>query len=385
MAVESGSNVSISYVAETTHGTTPGTPTMKPLRLISRNINPTKGSLISAELRQDRQGGQARHGFRSVAGSFGFELGLVDQDDWIEAALGGTWATVTGMATGTVTTVQAGKTYTRAAGSYLTDGLLPGDTIDWTGFVQADSNGRKTIAAVTATVMTVIEAIGTGETAVAGTSALFPGKRLKVGTTLKTFTVERRFSTITQFQGFRGVAVNQMSLSITPENIVTGTYDVIGMNFDALTGTTLGTPAAAGSGAPFNGFLGALYEAGVVMGLITAITIQINNSRTVSPVLFAFGSPDVYDGPAEVTGSVTVQFQDAVMLNKFINETTSSLNLRMDDLTSTGFMRVYIPSLLYTGGPIDPPASGPVLINMPWRANPDVASGTNLMFQRSNI
>jgi hypothetical protein len=384
MAVESGSNVSLSYVAESTHGTTPGGPTMKLLRSTSRDINPSKGSLVSAEYRADRQAGRARHGFRSTAGSVGFELSLVDQDDMIEAALGGTWSAVTGTATATVTTSQSGKTYTRATGSFVTDGFLPGDTIVVAGLVNSASNGRKTIAIVSALVITVIEAIGADETSVGSVSVTHTGKRLKVGTTLKTFTFERRFPTITQYQPFTGTAVNQMSLSITPENMVTGSYDLIGMNFGALAGSSLGSPTAVSSNEPFNGFVGAMYENNLAVGLITSLTMQLNNSRSVSAVLFSTGSPDVFEGLAEVTGTARVMFQDAVMLNKFINETDSSMNVRMDGLNGTDFMRIYVPSLLYTGGTINPPTSGPVEIEMPWRANPDTVTGTNLLFQRSN-
>jgi hypothetical protein len=332
-----------------------------------------------------RTAGRSACCFRSTVGSIPFELSPVDQDTWLEAALGGTWATVTGTATATITTNQAGRTYTRATGSFITDGFLPGDYVSWTGLVQSASNGRHTIASVTATIMTVVESIGANETSVAGCACSHPGRRLLVGTTLRTFTVERRWSDITQFQPFTGVAVNNVSLSITPENIVSGSYDLIGMNFGALSGTSLdATPTAASTVAPYDGFVGALHEGNAVLGLITSFTLQVNNGRALQPVLFTSGSPDVYNGIAEVTGSVSVLFQDATMLNKFINETQSSLNLRMDDLAGVEFMRVYIPSLIYTGGESDPPQNGPAVLNMPFQANPDATTGTNLLLQRSN-
>lgn len=75
--------------------------------------------------------------------------------------------------TQTVTTASVGKTYTRSAGSFITDGFQIGGTAVWAGFVNAASNGAKTITALSATVMTVSEAIGADEAAVAGTSATF--------------------------------------------------------------------------------------------------------------------------------------------------------------------------------------------------------------------
>lgn len=384
MAIESGSNVTIAYVAEVTRGTTPGSPSMKTLRVTERNINPQVNELTSEEYRSDRLAGQSRHGFRSVSGSLGFPLSVVDQDDWLEAALGGTWAAVTGTASATITTNQAGKTYTRATGSFLTDGFLPGDTVDWTGLVQSASNGRKTIASVTATVMTVIEAIGSNETSVAGCACAHPGKRLKIGTTLRTFTVERRFPGVTQFQPFTGVAVNQMSLSVTPENIITGSYSLVGMNFGAMSGTSLGSPSAVSSRPALDGFVGVLYEANAALGLITAFDFTLDNSRTTAPILFSTGSPDIFEGLAKVTGRASVMFQDAVMYNKFVNETSSSLNIRMDEVGGTDFLRVGIPNLTYRTGDMNPPTTGPVILDMQWTANPDATTGTNVIIQRSN-
>ena len=76
------------------------------------------------------------------------------------------------LGTHTVTTSNAGKTYTRSAGSYVTDGFKAGMTVTFSGFVQSASNGAKTLTTVAATVLTVSEAIGTDEAAVAATTAV---------------------------------------------------------------------------------------------------------------------------------------------------------------------------------------------------------------------
>lgn len=55
----------------------------------------------------------------------------------------------------TVTVAAAGGTYTRSAGSFITDGLYVGQQVQWTGFVNGGNNALKVITALTATVMTV--------------------------------------------------------------------------------------------------------------------------------------------------------------------------------------------------------------------------------------
>lgn len=69
-----------------------------------------------------------------------------------------------------VTVANVAKTYTRASGSFLTDGFALGQTVTWAGFADSDSNGDKTIVALSATVMTVAETVGADEGPVADTT-----------------------------------------------------------------------------------------------------------------------------------------------------------------------------------------------------------------------
>jgi hypothetical protein len=57
----------------------------------------------------------------------------------------------------TVATSAGNTTYTRASGSYLTDGYFVGQQVNWTGFVNGANNvTHATITVLTATVMTVV-------------------------------------------------------------------------------------------------------------------------------------------------------------------------------------------------------------------------------------
>ncbi len=73
----------------------------------------------------------------------------------------------------------AGKTYTRGAGSFVTDGWAVGHQALVTGFVDTVSNGVKTVTAVSATVLTVSETIGADET-LASSLAFFEPVRVTV-------------------------------------------------------------------------------------------------------------------------------------------------------------------------------------------------------------
>lgn len=87
-----GSRHKIGYVPEVTFGVTPATPVFKAFRHNSSTLNLNKSSFQSNELRSDRMIADFRHGTRSGEGNVVGEMSDESYDDWLEAALCGTWA-----------------------------------------------------------------------------------------------------------------------------------------------------------------------------------------------------------------------------------------------------------------------------------------------------
>lgn len=79
------------YCAENEPGAAPENPRMKYLRNTSCSLNLSRDSFVSNELRQDRQISDVRTGTNQVGGDIGIELSYGNFDDFIEAALCGTW------------------------------------------------------------------------------------------------------------------------------------------------------------------------------------------------------------------------------------------------------------------------------------------------------
>ena len=91
MVFSVGSRHSLSYVAESTYGTTPTAPAMLEFRNTDVSLNLIKDTFKSNEIRDDRMTADLRHGLRKVEGSVGFELSYADFDDILESAFFGTW------------------------------------------------------------------------------------------------------------------------------------------------------------------------------------------------------------------------------------------------------------------------------------------------------
>lgn len=91
MSFANGAQHSLHYIAETTYGTTPSTPSFSPLPHTGTTLNVSKDAVESEKLRGDRQVEDFRHGNKTVGGEITCELEYEAFDDLIEAALCGTW------------------------------------------------------------------------------------------------------------------------------------------------------------------------------------------------------------------------------------------------------------------------------------------------------
>jgi hypothetical protein len=206
---------------------------------------------------------------------------------------------------------------------------------------------------------------------------------LKAGTTYQSFTMERRFTDIIQYQTFTGVLVDSMSLNITPNGMITGSFGLVGMG-TAIAGTSLGTPAAAAANSPFDGFGGALKEGGTTIAAISAITLELQNS--LDP-FFALGSDSAVDitaGRCQVSGTVSAAFANVTLLNKFILETESSLEVELSDPLGNS-LTILLPRIKYSGGDIPAQNEGRIVMNMPFTALLDSVSGTNIQLTRDAV
>ncbi len=384
MSLSSGANVGLSYIEEVTHGVTPDTPTMKTIRVTGRNINLTRATLTSNERRNDRQISDLRHGFNQVGGSLGFELSLQAFDDLLDGALGGTWATAP--TTGSISLASAATTnkVIRTTGSFVTDGFMVGDTVTLSGFATGGNNGETVVIAVTALELTVVKTLAT-DTAAGSRSVVASGKKLKIGQTLKTYTFERRFVDIDQYQVFRGCAINQMSFNVQPDQIIGGTFDIIGMSSLGFSGTSLDdAPTDAPAYSPFDAFTASVYIGGVANAVVTGFNFSLNNQRSVNPVVGTKFSPDVFEGTCQITGQLSAYLEGADFYNYFYNESEVSLFAKFPDPQGAGFITMELPRIKLSSGDIDPPQQGPIVVQYNFQALVDSNSATSVAFQRSN-
>lgn len=349
------------------------------LRATGRQLDLTKDTLESEEVRPSRQFSDVRHGFNQVEGSPGYEISNISYTDMIRAVMSGEWETPTydgGNLGITADTPSAGfARLDRATGDWEDDGYRVGDIVETTGFANAVNNRQWRVVTVSGQNMDVYVPTGITpitEAAAGSRDVVFPGARIDIGTTLRTFTFEQRFDDIEAYREYNGVTVNEMSWSISPESIINGTFGLLGMSGGEMLAASVMdplTPAPAPTTTPFAAFDGEVFEGGEKVAVVTSVEFSINNNRTLEGVVGSKFSPGVFEGRCSVEGTLVAFLRGTTIYNKFYNESESSLWIRLqdpDDLDE--FMNVVFPRVKYTSSDMDPPQEGPVPLNMGFRA-----------------
>ncbi len=394
-----GSLVQVAYIAESVYGSTPVSSAFQEIRDATFSMNLTKEAYQSEERRSDRMRQDVRHGYRGANGDVSGELSVTSWDDFLQAVMGGTWATGASAAFTSIATNTGTNRITCTSANFPTVGIRIGDVFGISTVSPASIPGLtdRLFTALSVGVSTIEVEPGTiGTTMTASGTVAVAGRKLNMGNTYRSFTIERFLSDRSLYQNFKGVRVNQVTISAPASGMVGVTFGLMGQDGSGFSATTLATSyTAAPQTTPFASVFGELYEGAAVMGFVTGAEITINNNMAGPQVVGRETVPDMLFGRyADITGTLTVLFTDATMHNKFVNETESSLILRFQDRSAldstTGFIQVTMPRIKYSGSDMDDSPDTGITLQMPFTALKPLAANTAqgtsaVVLQRSNV
>ncbi len=297
-----GSRSSLSFIVESTFGTTPaGNFTNLPFSTHSLNL--TKDRVAGNDIQADRMPRVDRHGNRQSGGDIAVDLRKGDYDAFLESAMLNVWATDV----------------------------------------------------------------------------------LKVGTTPKYFSIEDYAADIDQSRLFTGCTVSTLALSIAPNQMVTTTFGMVGK--DMSIGTTEKTQDAASGNAPFDAYSGDLAIGNVgsssAVAIVTGIDFTLNNSFAPTFVVGDDSAPCLEVGRAEIEGTITAYFEDAALINRFLNETETELSVSVDDPTGSNTYTFLFPRVKINSADVGVDGPNSRIINMSFVALYDSTEETNLKITRS--
>lgn len=394
-SIAAGSLTEIGYVAESVFGSTPVSSAFQRIRDVSFSVNLQKEAYQSEERRSDRMRQDIRHGYRSVTGDIVGELSQQSWDDFIQAITGGTWASGASVNFTSVASNSATNRITCGSANFPTNGVRVGDVFAVSATPAVAGLTDRFFTALSVGVSTIEVEPGTiGTTATASAVIRVVGQKVEIGTTYRSFTIERWLTDRSLYQQFKGVRFNQMTISVPASGLVGVTFGVIGQDGTSFGSSVASSYTAAPQTTPFAAVNGELYEGGSVLGLVTAAEITVNNNMAGPQVVGTNLTPDLLFGRfADVTGTITILFTNATMHNKFVSETESTLILRLqneDALDSTTeFINLILPRIKYSGGDVDDSPDTGITVTMPFVAlkplSTNTAQGTSsIVIQRGN-
>ena len=301
MAFAQGSRSSLSFITESTFGTTPaGNFTNLPFSTHSLNL--TKDRVAGNDIQADRMARVDRHGNRQVGGDIVVDLRDGDFDVFLESAMLNTWAT----------------------------------------------------------------------------------NVLKVGTTPKFMSIEDYAADIDQARVFTGMSVSTMGISLAPNQMVTTTFGMVGK--DMTMSATEKTQDAASGAQPFDAYSGDISIGNVggatAVAIVTALDFTLNNSYAPTFVIGDDSAPSLEYGRAEVEGTLTAYFEDAALINRFLNETETEIEVSVDDPTGANSYTFSFPRVKINSADVGVDGPTSRMISMSFVALYDATEGTNLKITR---
>jgi len=354
-----GARASHFYAAEIDCGVTPANAEFKPLRFTSGNPQQTRDSLQSQELDGSREIADLRLGSKQTGGEINVELSVTSYDDLLEAALGGTWSTGLDVDGIDVAVDSATKTFTRSSGDFVSDGVVVGQVIQFNGFANEANNQAFIVTSVTST--DIIGAyIKDGELVNEASITV----DYKTSDELAVGTVGRSFSILTHYadaedgvngagtgiwQITRGVVITGFNFDVSVNAMVTGAFPTLGREQETdilLEGGW--TFASVLKTEPFAGVDGKLIEAAAVIAFVTSIQNTLDNNAQAQ---FEIGSDEVSfieEGRANSTLSLATYFVNAGLVNKFLSETETSIQILLSGVD--GALSFSYPRVVYTSG-----------------------------------
>lgn len=233
----SSSELRLRYVKETAFGVIPTTGEHKVLPLTGESLNYEIQKTESEELSPERGVADMTAVSSSASGGVSLELKASAYDDFIEAALQGTWST---QATGT-DTIAITETTMTFTGNVT---LVAGQFFALKGLPESSPNKNKLFRVKSVAAKVVTLHASTPAVAEASVTATVSASRLVNASVRRSFSLEKEFADIGVFRAYRGMNVSGFSLNAAQGSLTTGEISFMGRDGMESTRTT-SLPATA--------------------------------------------------------------------------------------------------------------------------------------------
>jgi len=386
MTVTSTNRTDISYVLESTPGTTPATPAFQLLPTTGGAPSGNLSTEISKVIRSDRAVDDLIVVDSMVgADAINFELSYTPLKPIFDALLQNT--TINTVAITTVTTISVtASTFASLPVNFVTANVKVGQIIKTSGFANAANNGYFRVTGVATGAITVdatltVEATGASVT-------IKTVSRANGTNTPSSYSFCKRVQGITTpvFFYYTGCQISQLVLNYALGAILGGSFGLKGLVESAtVTGIAgqsfVAIPAYTIMNAATSVKLAKIYAAGLTgTAKFESASITINNNITPAKQVGVLGATDLASYTLDITGDIRIYFEEVAQYNLFLNSTSFALVLVAEDSTPNAFA-IHLPRCKFTA--LEPPIDGKdnfLMLNGSFRALYDTPSACQVMF-----
>ena len=353
MTIGTANQTQLSFIKEVTAGTTPATPTMQILRMVSESLQVNNTTTQSQEITTTRDIPDLIVTDQSSSGDINSELSGTTFDALMEAALM-TDTTWTSQAMAATTLAATGTGFTDSGNAFVSTGFVVGQFVDVGGFTDTTINQIYRIKTVVAGEITTYPAPPATE--VAGASVTIDGSTISSGKTDHSYTIQKSFLDLTtpSYQNFRGCRVSTMNMSLSVGSIVTTGFGIMGMTSETTTSQISGlTETAKTSTDVMNAVTNvsniiATNESNVTTAIkFTDLSLSFDNSLRDLKAIGTLGAIDIRAGTIQATASINPYFENIQLLEAYLASTEFVLSWQAT--SADGYTYVFsLPAVKFT-------------------------------------
>lgn len=396
--IGTGVSRQVRYKVEATAYTIASNTAGQILRRVTNGLTLQKDTYQSNEKLSHQQDQDFRHGFRKPAGTISGEISPSTYADWHDAILRRARTTVAAITGASITIAASGNewTITRAAGSFLTDGIKKGMVIRLTAGAFNALNLNKNIVCrlVTATIITGKALNGSAlfaEGPIAASTVTIPGKYSYVpstGHTDLTFTIEdwHPLLLVPKSEQYIGCKMNSMKVTVPSSGIATIDWDILGYDMARADAVYFGAPTVETTTGLVAAATGMMYVGDVEQTILTNIDFTVNGNASSSAVVGKNVAPAVFVDKAQASGQFSAFFKDGTVRDSFIDETETGIVvvLAVDNSAASDFVSYMMPRAKLNGAGKDDPNTG-ISQNVPFKALYNSAGGAGIATEKTTI
>jgi hypothetical protein len=397
MTIATGVAKQLKYKVESVWGTVPAAAAAQRLRRVTSTLNLKKTAFESNEILSHLQRLDYRHGVRSVEGAINGELSPGTYKDFIAAALRRAFTAVSAISGASLTIAGSGPTYTvtRAAGSWLTDGLKAGQVMRLSVGSFNAANLAKNLVVVSigsATVATVMPLNGVAlvaEGPIAGSTATVIGKVTFAppsGHTDLSYSIEHWHSDLVLSEVYSGCKINRMPVNIPPSGMSTIGFEFMGKDIVTAGAEYFTAPTAETTTGILAGPNGIIVAQSGAIAIATGLSFTYDGNMSAEPVIGSTTYADIAEGRILVGGQLTAMFDSAAVRDYFLNETEVQLiaALAVSPAAAADFMSFALPRVKF-GDAAKDDGDKNLILTLPFTALYNSAGGVGVQTEQTTL